>query len=173
MLAWILCSSVGSRGGGDIGVCEKEHSSGKQYTLECWLSHHQISGWIAVPAAGLQGTGSQKRMTQTAVRPIPLLTLSLPTLLDSNLPGTSLWTGEFNPFRLRLCLSRTLGTHNVSREMGRTAGTRQMPKRHRSETRPLQDLRNSQTYVYIYIYIYIYVYTYIYTYKHIYIYTHI
>ena len=43
----------------------------------------------------------------TILRPIPLLTLSLLTLLDSNFPGTSLWAWEFHPFELRLCSSQT------------------------------------------------------------------
>ena len=42
------------------------------------------------------------------IRPIPLLTLSLLTLLDSNFPGSSLWAWEFHPFKLRLCWSQTL-----------------------------------------------------------------
>ena len=31
------------------------------------------------------------------------------TLLDSNFPGNSLWTWEFQPLELRPCLSQTLG----------------------------------------------------------------
>ena len=42
------------------------------------------------------------------IRPIPLLTLSLLTLLDSNFQVNSLWTWEFHPLKLRLCSSQTL-----------------------------------------------------------------
>ena len=54
-------------------------------------------------------SGGRRRPTSfiafVCIRPIPLLTLSLLTLLDSNFPGTSLWTWEFHPFKLRSCLS--------------------------------------------------------------------
>ena len=40
-------------------------------------------------------------------RPISLLALSLLRLLDSNFPGNPLWTWEFHPFKIILCLSRT------------------------------------------------------------------
>ena len=43
-----------------------------------------------------------------SVRPISLLSLSLLRLLDSNLPGDSLWAWEFHPLRLRVCLSQNL-----------------------------------------------------------------
>ena len=42
------------------------------------------------------------------IRPISLLTLSPLTLLDSSFTEISLWTWEFHPFKLRLCLSQTL-----------------------------------------------------------------
>ena len=42
------------------------------------------------------------------LRPISLLTLSLLTLLDSNVPGNSLWAWEFHPLKSRLCSSQTL-----------------------------------------------------------------
>ena len=43
------------------------------------------------------------KLWKLTVRPISLL-----TLLDSNFPGNPLWTWEFHPFKLRVCLSRTL-----------------------------------------------------------------
>ena len=46
--------------------------------------------------------------TWEVLRPISLLTLSLLTLLDSNLPANPLWTWELHPSKLRLCLSQTL-----------------------------------------------------------------
>ena len=42
------------------------------------------------------------------LRPISVLRLSLLRLLDSNFPGNLLWTWEFHPLELRLCLSQTL-----------------------------------------------------------------
>ena len=42
------------------------------------------------------------------VRPIPLLTLSLLTLLDSNFPGNPLWAWKFHPFKSRSRSSPTL-----------------------------------------------------------------
>ncbi len=42
------------------GVREKT-TSGEEITLEYWLSEHQIRGWRAVSAAGLQGKGLHKR----------------------------------------------------------------------------------------------------------------
>ena len=36
----------------------REHSSGEEYYQEDRLSEHQIRGWIAVSAEGLQGQGS-------------------------------------------------------------------------------------------------------------------
>ena len=43
-----------------------------------------------------------------ALRPIPLLALSLLTLLDSNFPGNPLWAWESQTLKLRLCSSQTL-----------------------------------------------------------------
>ena len=63
--------------------------------------------------------------SEVLLRPIPLLTLSLLTLLESNLPGNPLWTWEFHPFRLRSCLSQApWSPQSVSRGIGR------MPCRH-------------------------------------------
>ena len=42
------------------------------------------------------------------IRPVSLLTLSLLRLLDSSFPGSPLWTWEFHPSTLRLCLNQTL-----------------------------------------------------------------
>ena len=42
------------------------------------------------------------------IRPITLLRFSLLRFLDSEFLGDSLWTGEFHPVKLRLCLSQTL-----------------------------------------------------------------
>ena len=39
---------------------------------------------------------------------LPILTLSLLRLLDSNFPEHSLWAWQFHPSKLRLCLSQTL-----------------------------------------------------------------
>ena len=47
--------------GGLSPVSVKKHSSGKSCTLEYQLSEHQIRGWRAVSAAGLQGNGSEIR----------------------------------------------------------------------------------------------------------------
>ena len=47
------------------------------------------------------------RGPQADVRPISLLTLPLLILLDSNFRGNPLWAWEFNPLKLRLCLSQT------------------------------------------------------------------
>ena len=60
------------------------------------------------------------------IRPILLLTLRIPRLLDSTFPGNSLWAWEFHPLELTLCLSQTSEIHNVSTEIGRT---------HREESR--------------------------------------
>ena len=52
------------------GVCEKKtRTSGEEYTLEHKLSEHQIRGWIAVSAVGLQGEGLRRRsvFSQTPV----------------------------------------------------------------------------------------------------------
>ena len=46
------------------------------------------------------------------LRPIPPLTLSLLTLLDSNFQVGSLWAWAFHPFELRVCLSQTLWNPN-------------------------------------------------------------
>ena len=50
----------------------------------------------------------EMRHIKVIVRPISLLTLSLLTLLHSNLPGNPLWAWEFHHFKLTLCSSRTL-----------------------------------------------------------------
>ena len=38
-----------------------KHLSGEECTLKCWLSEHEIMGWRAVSAAGLEGKGLRKR----------------------------------------------------------------------------------------------------------------
>ena len=42
------------------------------------------------------------------LRPLSLLRISLLGLFYSSFPGNSLWTCEFHPLRLGLCLSQTL-----------------------------------------------------------------
>ena len=63
---------------------------------------------LTLPISGGEKYSAARKMLWLVLRPIPLLTLSLLTLLDSNIPGTSLWALEFHPFKLRLCLSPTL-----------------------------------------------------------------
>ena len=94
--------------------------------------------------------------TLYGIRSIVLLTLRLPTLLESNLPGNFLWAWEFHPLTLRLCLSQSLrNPFNLSTETH-------------------HDPRYMCIYIYIYIHIHIYtqtiyIYIYICTYIHTYI----
>ena len=54
------------------------------------------------------------------LRPISLLTLSLLRLLDSNFPGSSLWSWEFPPLRINITLeSNPREIHNASTATGR------------------------------------------------------
>ena len=66
-------------------------------------------GATFVPAVADGVRGSWRiliiRTQGRGLRPISLLRVSLLRLLDSNLPGSSLWTWEFHPVTLRFCLS--------------------------------------------------------------------
>ena len=68
--------------------------------------------YLALPSAQQGGATAllpdSRSKNSHNLHPISLLTLSLPTLLDSNFTGNSLWAWEFHPLELRLCLSQTL-----------------------------------------------------------------
>ena len=72
---------------------------------QCMPISHGMGGcnaqWCTV-------TRYRRNLIRRTVRPISLLALSLPTLLESNLPGNRLWAWECHPWKLRLCLSQTL-----------------------------------------------------------------
>ena len=60
----------------------------------------------AIERAARWGARRRRRDLSTwiVIRPIPLLTLSLLTLLDSNFLVSSLWTWEFHPFKFNIML---------------------------------------------------------------------
>ena len=73
-------------------------------------------------------------LSQTPVRPISLLRLSLLRFVDSKLPGNSLWTWELHTFKSRFCLSlNPLKSRIFSMEIGRMSSasesTHPMPLR--------------------------------------------
>ena len=128
------------------------------------------------------------------VRPIPLLTLSLLTLLDSSFPRNPLWTWECHPFELILCLSQTLPNPQCSATPGTAASLRSwrwwMPSSRTQHIQVIYLYLSLSLYIYIYIcihsytttcnphnnvyiYIYIYICMYVYIYIYIYIYIHI
>ena len=85
-------------------LCTRTHV----YTSRCSRHSDNISRKICTRIAHAAMHATKRTRTTVELRPIPLLTLSLLTLLDSSFPGNSPWAWEFHPFNLRLCLSQTL-----------------------------------------------------------------
>ena len=72
------------------------------YCLFCvWVLVRLVARKPVSVASGFANLGSP-------VRPISLLRLSMLRSVDSKLPENPLWTSEFHPSNLRLCLSQTL-----------------------------------------------------------------
>ena len=123
LLYWMACLRLDCEG-------ELVHtvSSTHIHFCKCVLLAHTCMLWFliallewcfpaaAAAAAGIMHSRAHEsasegictKPTWLQLRQISLLTLSLLNFVDSDFPGDSLWTWEFHPLKLRLCLSQTL-----------------------------------------------------------------
>ena len=74
-----------------------------------------LNEWLPSELDSASKAGASEHLRQ-----ISLLTLRLLTVLDSNFPGTPLWTWESHPLKSNYARVKPSEIHNVSRETGRT-----------------------------------------------------